>query len=138
MFPQLHLRHTIIITYMTYGLDLVLWFVMISTVGYLYFLFVYMGLEPLYFYSIAELSIVVFRGCSYEQSPFKVYSNLERMSIIPPNSIRSANMMKIPISILLCMCCAYHSALYSIVSIQMPPTAMQIIAIGINLDGFIL
>lgn len=97
-----------------------------------------MGLEPLYFYSIAELSIVIFRGCSYEQSPFNVYSNLERMSIIPPNSIRRANMMKIPISILLCMCCAYHSALYNIVFIQMPPTAIQIIAIGINLDGFIL
>ena len=47
-------------------------------------------------------------------------------------------MMKIPISILLCMCCAYHSALYNIVFIQMPPTTMQIIAIGINLDGFIL
>ena len=96
-----------------------------------------MGLEPLYFYSIAELSIVVLGG-ALTSNPLKVYSNLERMSIIPPNSIRSANMMKIPISILLCMCCAYHSALYSIVSIQMPPTAMQIIAIGINFDGFIL
>lgn len=96
-----------------------------------------MGLEPLYFYSIAELSIVVLGG-ALTSNPLKVYSNLERMSIIPPNSIRSANIMKIPISILLCMCCTYHSALYSIVSIQMPPTAMQIIAIGINLDGFIL
>lgn len=97
-----------------------------------------MGLEPLYFYSIAELSIFVLGDALSSNPLFKVYSNLERMSIIPPNSIRRANMMKIPISILLCMCCAYHSALYNIVFIQMPPTAMQIIAIGINLDGFIL
>lgn len=60
------------------------------------------------------------------------------MSIIPPNNIRNAIEIIIPIMKEFEMFLTYHSISNKRVHIQMHPTIIDSIANGINFDGFIL